>query len=408
MGTVDPRAVRGLAIVQGKGKKIRPVLEDKYLVPSQERNSGSYFVDPKAGSCTCPDHEETGQRCKHIWAVLIVRREVVLPDGTSVVVPKRPTYAQNWPAYRAARVNEKNHFEKLLRALCNGVVQAPYKGNGRPAVLLSDVIFASGLKTYTLFSGDRAMSDIASCKERGLMDDLMHQNTLFRYMRMPAIVPVLKTLIEQSAMPLRSVETDFSADGTGIATKTYARWHDAKYAKDKTERKWLKLHMMIGVRTQIITGVEVTEGNKHDSPFLPGLVKTTAANFDPKRISADMGYLSKENFRAIEAVGAQPLIPFKVDSVESKTDETWNRLLAFFTFQQPEFKKHYHKRSLTEATFSSMKRVLGGTVRAKSFEGQVSEVYLKVLCHNIRVLVQSMHELGVAPQFWGNDEKEVA
>jgi hypothetical protein len=44
--------------------------------------------------------------------------------------------------------------------------------------------------------------------------------------------------------------------------------------------------------------------------------------------------------------------------------------------------------------------VLGSAVRAKSFDGQVSEIYLKVLAHNIRVLVRAIFELGIDPKFW--------
>jgi len=37
---------------------------------------------------------------------------------------------------------------------------------------------------------------------------------------------------------------------------------------------------------------------------------------------------------------------------------------------------------------------------SKSETGQVNEALLKVLCHNIVVLVQSIYELGIAPVFW--------
>jgi hypothetical protein len=33
---------------------------------------------------------------------------------------------------------------------------------------------------------------------------------------------------------------------------------------------------------------------------------------------------------------------------------------------------------------------------------------LKVLCHNIRVLVQSIYELGIEPKFWTPATAEVA
>ena len=47
-----------------------------------------------------------------------------------------------------------------------------------------------------------------------------------------------------------------------------------------------------------------------------------------------------------------------------------------------------------------VKRTLGASVRAKLPQAQVNEVLLKCLCHNLRVLVASIHELGVEPKFW--------
>jgi transposase len=150
------------------------------------------------------------------------------------------------------------------------------------------------------------------------------------------------------------------------------RWFDHKWGKERREQQWVKLHMMIGVKTQIITGAEVTPGTMNDSPFLPAMIETTAKNFKMSEISADKGYLSRENFRAIVKAGAEPFIPFKPTSRGGGKDDLWNRLHAFYTFNRPAFLEHYHKRSLTEATFSSIKRVLGSTVKAKSYEGQVS------------------------------------
>ena len=50
-----------------------------------------------------------------------------------------------------------------------------------------------------------------------------------------------------------------------------------------------------------------------------------------------------------------------------------------------------------ETTFSMIKGKFGDSVRAKSEPGQVNEILLKVLCHNICVLIQSVHEFGVTP-----------
>ena len=65
----------------------------------------------------------------------------------------------------------------------------------------------------------------------------------------------------------------------------------------------------------------------------------------------------------------------------------------YFAFNRREFLAHYHKRSNVETTFSIIKGKFGASLRSKSDTGQVNEVLCKVLCHNVCVLVQAMHEL---------------
>jgi hypothetical protein len=53
----------------------------------------------------------------------------------------------------------------------------------------------------------------------------------------------------------------------------------------------------------------------------------------------------------------------------------------------------------TETAYSTMKGKFGDSLRSKRVAGQINEALCKVLCHNICVLVQGMHELGIAPAF---------
>jgi hypothetical protein len=53
-----------------------------------------------------------------------------------------------------------------------------------------------------------------------------------------------------------------------------------------------------------------------------------------------------------------------------------------------------------------IKAKFGASVRAKTSIAQVNEVLCKVLCHNICVLIQSIYELGIEPNFWTSDTKE--
>ncbi len=79
----------------------------------------------------------------------------------------------------------------------------------------------------------------------------------------------------------------------------------------------------------------------------------------------------------------------------------WARMYHFYHFNRDAFLVHYHKRSNVESTFAMMKAKFGDRIRSKTDTAQVNEMLLKVLCHNICVVIQSMYELGIEPDFYG-------
>jgi hypothetical protein len=60
-------------------------------------------------------------------------------------------------------------------------------------------------------------------------------------------------LIKLSSLPLKSVETDFAVDSSGFSTGQFMRWLDVKYGKEEDRRMWIKVHLMCGVKTNIVT-----------------------------------------------------------------------------------------------------------------------------------------------------------
>ena len=68
-----------------------------------------------------------------------------------------------------------------------------------------------------------------------------------------------------------------------------------------------------------------------------------------------------------------------------------------FTMNKAEFERHYHLRSNVETAFHMIKAKFGDAVKSKTLTAQVNEVLLKVLCHNLAVLVGAMYSLGVDP-----------
>ena len=183
---------------------------------------------------------------------------------------------------------------------------------------------------------------------------------------------------------------------SGFSTCRFDRWYDAKWGKEKSQRHWLKAHIIVGTQTNIVTAVKITPSHVHDSPILPLLVDRTAQRFTMAEVSADKAYLSDANLRLIEGHGAYPYIPFKSNTT-GQGSPMWKRLYAYFTLNEASFAAHYHRRSNVETAFSMVKGKFGDSVRAKSETGQVNEILLKFLCHNICVLIHAMHELGVTP-----------
>lgn len=371
-----------------------------WVVPSQT-HSGSYIVDytSRSPSCTCPDFETRGCTCKHIYAVAFMRYRVTHPDGTVETTVMRATYSQDWPSYNAAQVQEKERVEVLLRGLCDGIIQPVQRGRGRPRLPLADVVYGNVMKVYSTWSGRRASTGIRECQQRGHLTCSPHYNTLFLHMEQPELTPLLKVLIEESAEPLKAIETTFAVDSTGFSTTVYDRWFDYKYGRDMKRAKYLKAHYAIGTSTNIVTSVEVTDQDSADCPRLPSLVNTTAKRFNVVDVSADKAYLSNKNLVAIDAVGAVPYIPFKSNSGHDGSAQ-WKKLWHLFNFKRDEFLEHYHQRSNVESTFSAVKRKLGGSVRSKMYDAQVNEILCKTLAYNLTCLVHEMFELGIDPVFW--------
>lgn len=78
---------------------------------------------------------------------------------------------------------------------------------------------------------------------------------------------------------------------------------------------------------------------------------------------------------------------------------TWPKMYHSFMHRREAYMEHYHKRSNIEATYSMIKGKFGSALRSNSNTEQINESPCKVLCYNLCVLVQAMHELGIEPAF---------
>lgn len=396
------RQMRGKEIVKILGKYIKKT-ENGWLVPSQTSRD-MYQVD-EFFTCSCPDSQKRGVTCKHGYAVRFYL-QAENPQGR-VVHKQRLTHKQAWHAYNEGQRNEIRLFDELLKDLVSGVDE-PVQTMGRPTIPLKEQLFVSVQKVYSQLSSRRAETLFGRAAERGQIGHKPHYNTVSKLLNREDVTLVLHKLIALSAAPLKTVETDFCVDGTGFRTTSFGQYAEEKYELNR-DHKWLKAHACVGVKTNIVTSVEITESQGEgagESPRFPVLVQRTANNgFTIKEVSADKAYSSADNYNIVQELGGQAYIPFK-DNANASTKggrfRLFRKMFHYFQLHQDEFFEHYHKRSNVESTFAALKKKFGDTLKSKNTTAQVNELLCKILAYNLTVVIHEMHELNIEADFQTN------
>ena len=320
--------------------------------------------------------------------------------------------------YEKAQLAEGRHFRELLLDLVRIVPEPEHSHLGRKNMPLGPIIYGLTMWVYGQKSLRRGMSDIDLAMRDGMLEKIPSRSSLSKYICEPSLLPVLSSLVEASAAPLRLLETTFAADSTSFASTWKAdTWHQYKHGKEnkkengekeeKSEKaprnKWVKAHMISGVLSNIVTAAVVSPNETGDAPQLPDMLEATGKNFSILKLTGDKGYISKDNLEAVVAMGAHPYMPFKSDAVYRDKDrpgaELWNAMLWYFENHQEAFYAQYHSRSNVETTMSSIKRLMGPLVRSRTDEARCNEVMLKILAYNLVTLIHAIYELGVTPAF---------
>lgn len=397
---MDARQQRGLVIAAiCKLNKT----DGHWLVPSQSGAERIYKVKPEEQTCTCPDHEEAGHKCKHIFAVEFVIQRELFADGTvnvteSITFTQKVTYKQPWRAYNKAQSIEKDRFQELLYDLCQTVDEPQRAKTGRPGHTYRDSVFAMVLKVFETLSSRRLSSDLRAAHASGYLSRSVPGVKVLTFLENPAFTPILKALIATSAAPLKAVETKFAIDSSGFGTSKFERWYDQKYGITRQRSIWIKTHICCGVKTNIVTAVRIFDKDSGDSPEFAPLVRETAKTFAIGEVSADKAYASVENFETVADCGGQAFIAFK-STHTGAAGGTFGKMFHFFQYKKEEYMARYHLRSNVESTFSMVKRKFGDSVRSRTDAAMVNEVLCKFLCHNLSVLIHEECELGIRAEF---------
>jgi transposase len=273
---------------------------------------------------------------------------------------------------------------------------------GRPRANVEDVLFCAAYKVYTAFSTRRFMTDAHDAHALSFMTKVPHFNTIISYMGNPAFYPILLELLARSAVPLRGYETVFAIDSSGFSAPLLME--RAPDAEEDAEHDWMKAHIMIGTKTNIVTAVDIHDRDWADTKSFEYLAKEMAKSFHVKEICADKAYFSRKNYALAKRLKATPFIPFKSNATGAGS-QLIEQMYHLFQLHRAKFDAHYHQRSNIESTFSAVKRLLGSGVRSKTETAMRNETVLKLICYNLTILIHESHKLQIEIDFGDANQK---
>ncbi len=362
-------------------------------------DSTDVVKDGRSFCHTIPTQIFLCKSCGKKWHVRLTskqeRRPPFIPEITP---PEKETVLINWPAYNDAQTQEKLMFLELLNSLCAFIPETENGQVGRPKVGLQEMTFCLVAKLYEGLSSRRVSSDLELAMRKGHISRVPHFNTMLNYFNDPQMTPILEALIRFSALPLKGFENVFAVDASGLSSAFYSRWLDVRLdAKKKATQDWIKVHVICGVKSNIVTAIKITDGKSNDCPHFPELVRKTAEHFRVKEVSADKAYSSRKNIDVVFEVGGIPYILFKKGATGNpRGSMAWRKMYNYCQFYSEQFIQRYHQRSNVESTFSMLKRKFSSKLMMKNEVAQVNEALAMVLCHNLCVLIKEICANGIS------------
>ena len=306
---------------------------------------------------------------------------------------KKLRYPRDEILYNKVQENEFLNYFEFVRYLTNYVC----KGKKMKKTIQSLLIW----RKFPNLSTRRARGLLLVLRKFGvIVFDIPCFKTLSNYNENNSLQIILDKLIEESSKPLSVVEHDFATDATGIRTKLFSTWYSIRCKKEIKKRDHLTIHITTGVKSNIVTALNIETKSGRDNEIFREHVDKTVKNFKANEFSGDGKYWCKENCWKVVEAGAKPY--FKVHSNwagNSRGCMPWKLMNLEFKNNPEEYGKHYHKRSNVESTNMSKKMIHGNSVYSRLPYARINEETLRWINHNINVLNRAKHEWKINPKF---------
>jgi hypothetical protein len=185
------------------------------------------------------------------------------------------------------------------------------------------------------------------------------------------------------AAPVRA-----AIDSTGYDARPVSRYFAARCNRPARQRHWPKLTAIIDTRTHLFLSASVTRGPRQDAPQLIPAARAAVRRTPIDTLLGDAGYDAEAN----HATCRQRLgIRSTVIALNWRGSRKWPRakyrrqMVRRFRARPPGSRsaRVYDQRAQVESAFSRNKRRLGSSVAATDWHNQQTEIFLKILAHNI-------------------------
>lgn len=208
----------------------------------------------------------------------------------------------------------------------------------------------------------------------------------------------LKLVINQFQMIMEKEEV-LSMDGTKLSNYNRSAHFEFRlkdFRKEPPKRTFTTAALVIGTENKMIYAADVSTLNKHDVRYVPELVrqlKSGKANGRIGYIVADKGYDSEAMHKLVRKELVTRFIVPPRDPEWTPVKHTGGhyrrRMRQLLGVKCSIFSRVYRMRCIVETVNSMLKKVFGSSLKAIRDKSRVTEVYGKIIAHNLRVTVNS-------------------
>ena len=196
-------------------------------------------------------------------------------------------------------------------------------------------------------------------------------------------------LVKAHQVVIREVEAGpLAGDSTGYSYLRFVRWFDVRADAFRIRKGWVKLHVIVEIRTRVITDYMVTGSTAAYISWMYatlGRLGKGTGNF-----CLDSAYLARDMCDAIRSMGMVPRIKPKPNTVRNaKESQPWREMVCLYIDDRGAFDSEYHQRSAIETVFVALKKMYGDCTRCRNPENRAREIAIRAICYSVEPAARS-------------------